>query len=183
MKIFFDTEFTGLHQNTTLISIGCVAEDERTFYAENRYYNREQVDDWIQKNVIDNLKFNNIETQQRTLGSVEMCGSFSAVAEELEKWLAKYDKCEMWSDTLAYDWVLFNHLYGHAFKIPKNVYHIPFDIATLFEIKGVDPDINREAFVKEFILNKDNIQKHNALWDAEVIKLCYEKLMFSKEVL
>ena len=83
MKIFFDTEFTGLHQNTTLISIGCVAEDERTFYAENRYYNRKQVDDWIQKNVIGNLKFNNIETQQRTLGSVEMCGSFSAVAEEL----------------------------------------------------------------------------------------------------
>lgn len=34
MNIFFDTEFTGLHKNTTLISIGCVDENGRTFYAE-----------------------------------------------------------------------------------------------------------------------------------------------------
>lgn len=26
MKIFFDTEFTGLHQETTLISIGLISE-------------------------------------------------------------------------------------------------------------------------------------------------------------
>jgi DNA polymerase III epsilon subunit-like protein len=34
MKIFFDTEFTGLHKDTTLISIGLVSEDNRKFYAE-----------------------------------------------------------------------------------------------------------------------------------------------------
>jgi hypothetical protein len=34
MKIFFDTEFSGLHKNTTLISIGCISEDGKTFYAE-----------------------------------------------------------------------------------------------------------------------------------------------------
>ena len=34
MKVFFDTEFTGLHQNTTLLSIGLVAENGRSFYAE-----------------------------------------------------------------------------------------------------------------------------------------------------
>jgi len=33
-RIFFDTEFTGLHKDTTLISIGLIAEDGRTFYAE-----------------------------------------------------------------------------------------------------------------------------------------------------
>ena len=27
MKIFFDTEFTGLHKNTELISIGLIAEN------------------------------------------------------------------------------------------------------------------------------------------------------------
>ena len=31
MKLFFDTEFTGLHQATTLISLGIIAEDGRTF--------------------------------------------------------------------------------------------------------------------------------------------------------
>ncbi len=34
MNIYFDTEFTGLHKNTTLISIGMIAENGRTFYAE-----------------------------------------------------------------------------------------------------------------------------------------------------
>ena len=40
MKVFFDTEFTGLHRNTTLISIGLVSEDGRTFYAEFNDYDR-----------------------------------------------------------------------------------------------------------------------------------------------
>lgn len=34
MKIFFDTEFTGLHKDTTLISLGMISEDGRRFYAE-----------------------------------------------------------------------------------------------------------------------------------------------------
>jgi len=40
MKIYFDTEFTGLHKNTTLISIGCVAENGKTFYAELTDYDK-----------------------------------------------------------------------------------------------------------------------------------------------
>ena len=57
MKIFFDTEFTGLHQHTTLISIGLIAEDGRKFYAEFNDYDKSQVDEWMQENVINNLKF------------------------------------------------------------------------------------------------------------------------------
>lgn len=34
MIIFFDTEFTGLHKDTTLISIGLVSETGEKFYAE-----------------------------------------------------------------------------------------------------------------------------------------------------
>ena len=52
MKIFFDTEFTGIHQNTTLISIGLVTEDDHTFYAELSDYDRNQVDEWLEQNVI-----------------------------------------------------------------------------------------------------------------------------------
>lgn len=40
MEIFFDTEFTGLHQSTTLISIGLISKDGRTFYAECNDYDR-----------------------------------------------------------------------------------------------------------------------------------------------
>ena len=51
MKIFFDTEFTGLHKNTTLISIGLISEDRRSFYAELTDYDKEQCDDWIKENL------------------------------------------------------------------------------------------------------------------------------------
>jgi hypothetical protein len=69
--------------------------------------------------------------------------------------------------------VLFNNLFGTAFDIPKCIYYIPFDISTLFLIKGVDPDINREDFSGK----TEGSTKHNALWDAEVIQACYNKLM------
>ena len=54
MKIFLDTEFTGLHQYTTLISIGIISEFGDTFYAEFSDYDKNQVDNWIQENVINN---------------------------------------------------------------------------------------------------------------------------------
>lgn len=43
MKVFFDTEFTGLHQKTTLISIACITEDGKEFYAEFTDYDEAQV--------------------------------------------------------------------------------------------------------------------------------------------
>ena len=58
MKIFFDTEFTGLHKNTELISIGLIAENGNMFYGEITNYDKSQVDNWIQENVINNLKHN-----------------------------------------------------------------------------------------------------------------------------
>ena len=56
-KLFLDTEFTGLHQNTTLISLGIIDENGRKFYAEFYDYSRLQIDDWLQTNVIDNLMY------------------------------------------------------------------------------------------------------------------------------
>ena len=50
-RLFFDTEFTGLHQKTTLISIGIVSDDSKTFYAEFTDYDKTQCDDWINENV------------------------------------------------------------------------------------------------------------------------------------
>ncbi|MBT3298699.1 hypothetical protein HN385_07245 [archaeon] len=161
MRIFFDTEFTGLHQNTTLISIGCIDENGRTFYAESTDYDRSQVDDWIQKNVISNLT-----PEKAIIGNLEL------IKNKITEWLSKYDHCEMWSDCLSYDWMLFNQLFGHAFNIPENVGYIPFDICVRFKILNINPDISRENFIG--IKNKKS--KHNALFDALIIKKCYEKL-------
>jgi DNA polymerase III epsilon subunit-like protein len=164
-KIFFDTEFTGLHQKTTLISIGLVSECGETFYAILNDYDNSQVDDWIKSNVLNNLN-----------REAALICSRKMLRHELSSWFSQFEQVEMWSDCLSYDWVLFNDIFGTAFDIPKNVYYIPFDICTLFKTQGIDPDISREKFVE---INPDygKVNKHNALFDAQIIKRCYEKLI------
>ena len=192
MKIFFDTEFTGLHKNTTLISIGLVTEDGRTFYAEFTDYDKSQVDDWIQERVISKLIFNPSERNDLRPGGGAMIGAMNSgnyngttdfIKKNLSYWLSQFEAVEMWSDHLAYDWVLFCNIFGTAFDIPKNVYYIPFDLSTLLKVYGYDPDINREEFAevqpKTFGI-ESNDRKHNALWDAMVIKECYNKLQSIK---
>lgn len=173
-KIFFDTEFTGLHQNTTLISIGLVAESGEKFYAELSDYDETQVDEWLQKNVIDHLLYDG--QPDWIYPDYFYWGDKAFIKDKLTEWLSQFESVEIWSDCLAYDWVLFNQLFGHAFSIPKNVYYIPFDICTLFKMKGIDPDISREEFSEWTEL----YGKHNALHDALVIKACYEKLVDMK---
>lgn len=185
MKVFFDTEFTGLHQDTTLISIGCVAETGRTFYAECTDYDPGQIDAWLQEHVINNLILR-LPDPHPVYGPTESWADYadnnnlvvrglsSFVVFCLSDWLKDLGKVEMWSDCLAYDWMLFCQLFGGAMKIPGSVYYIPFDLATLLKLKGIDPDVNREIFAG---MGDTNAPKHNALWDARIIKACYEKMM------
>lgn len=178
-KLFFDTEFTGLHQHTTLISIGIVSKCGHTFYAELTDYDKSQIDEWLQTNVIDNLLFNDQEERREGIVSamgysIELKCNKMQLQGELGQWLQQFGSgVEMWSDCLAYDWVLFNQIFGHAFNIPKSVYYIPFDICTLFLICGIDPDVDREQYAYG---TKGEQKKHNALVDARMIKECFERL-------
>lgn len=177
-KVFFDTEFTGLHQNTSLISIGLISECGKTFYAELTDYDKSQITDWLQINVINNLNHPEGDVSDCIViedkpNDMVVYGTGEEVKIYLEKWLSQFRKVEMWGDCLAYDWILFCQLFGHAFNIPKNIYYIPFDICTLFKIKEVDPDIIREDFTDY----KTNTCKHYALHDAKVIKRCFELLL------
>lgn len=176
-RIFLDTEFTGLHQKTTLISIGLISECGRQFYAELTDYDKTQIDEWLQENVINNLYLDGYNNEA-ILNDWKVQGDTDDVKTGLEVWLAQFGEVEIWSDCLAYDWVLFNQLFGHAFSIPKNVYYIPFDICTLFKAKGIDPDISREDFAKDYLVKVafQAGKKHNAMWDAFVIRECYHKL-------
>jgi hypothetical protein len=57
VRVFFDMEFTGLHQKTTPISIGMIAEDGQYFYAEFTDFDQTQVDEWLRENVIRHLVY------------------------------------------------------------------------------------------------------------------------------
>ena len=177
-KIFFDTEFTGLQNGTTLISIGAISECGKTFYAELTDFNLLQIDEWIEENVLSKL---HLDVEKHGQNATSCTGNdwlYKGTKYEtglmFEAWLKQFDEVVVWSDCLAYDWVLFNDLFGGAFRIPKNVYYIPFDICTVFEMKGIDPDVSREKFGCGEVYSE--MPKHNALWDAKVIKMCYERL-------
>jgi hypothetical protein len=181
MNIFFDLEFTGLHQQTTLVSLGCVSQDGKQFYAEATDYDRSQVSPWIKENVISNLflarDLGDLGHSSKTISGLSFLGPRYEIAQAFREWIAGFGPVEFWGDCLAYDWVLFCELFevvneDTAERLPRNIFYIPFDICTLFKVKGIDPDISREAFS-----GINTLSKHNALDDARIIKACYEKLI------
>jgi hypothetical protein len=196
-KLFIDLEFTGLHQATTPISLGIISECGKTFYAEFTDYDRTQINDWLDENVIANTwvsKHNRIASMGSVYSDdlrwadVHVFGSSDFIKPFLIQWLSQFEEVIIWSDCLAYDWVLFNQIWGHAFNLPKNIYYIPMDICTVFEMKGIDPDISREEYceIETFREEKTKVLrndfqsiKHNALWDAFIIRECYNKLIKS----
>ena len=192
-KLFIDLEFTGLHQATTPISLGIISECGKTFYAEFTDYDRSQLNDWLEENIIPNTwvaVHEPITSMGEVVGDsrwadVHVFGSSDYIKPFLEKWLLQFEKIVIWSDCLAYDWVLFNQIWGHAFSIPENIYYIAMDICTVFEMNNIDPDISREEYCEietfreertKVLYNDFKSVKHNALWDAFIIRECYNKL-------
>lgn len=181
MRVFFDTEFTGLHQKTTLISIGLVAETGDAFYAELTDYDARQLNDWLNDHVIRHLWCESGIPATTAEHEIYAKGKRDYIAAQLRQWLetlGRYDyetggsgKLEMWSDVLAYDWILFCELFGGAMQIPECVYYIPFDLATLLAANRIGSDIDREHFAE-----MSDGPKHNALWDAKVIRACYQRI-------
>ena len=193
MKIYFDTEFTGLHKDTTLISIGCVDENGRTFYAELTDYDKSQCDDWIQENVIANLKFNkaafvNFSDSTKSKWEVKSCKADVKIL--FEKWLSAYDEVQFVSDVCHYDMVLLIDIFGHAFKLPKGInaacHDINQDIARFYGISETEAfDKCRELILAENEISINGLgvegDKHNALYDAKVIKEIYHIILTTKQ--
>lgn len=164
VKVFFDLEFTGLNQNADILSIGLISDDGKTYYAEISDYDPHKVSGWVHENVINHFNNSHVITK-------------SELKEELVEWFSQFTSVEMWSDVGQYDWVIFCNIFGSALDIPKNINYICFDLATLLKSCNIDPDIYREKFVDTIPIEG---RKHNAIWDAQITKACYEKLMCKK---
>lgn len=202
LRIFYDAEFTGLHRNTTFISIGLVSDSGRTFYAEFSDFAIDQVNDWINNNVVRNLSLSDdddgtLASRQLSKGDrsasydVRIKGCSEDIQEKLIDWLmteytVAQKQIQFFTDCYAYDWVLMNDLicdYGDALNIPKHINYIPIDLSTLLWHAGIDPDINREEFAGDVQTQGDmELSKHNPLWDAHVCKTCFDKILSSTTV-
>jgi len=175
-RLYYDSEFTGLHRETTLISIAFCSGQGAEFYAEFSDYAPEQCGDWLRDNVIAHTHW--IAAGRTTPlvtveGDTRLCfGNRELVRKELESWLGRFDAVEIWADCPAYDWVLFCDLFGGALQIPEQIYYIPFDLATAFKLHGLDPDTDRVEFA-----GVEQGARHNALHDARVARACHRRLL------
>lgn len=187
MLLFFDAEFTGLHKDTTLISLGIVSEDGIKFYAEFCDYDRNQCNDWINKNVMKNLFWNYTENFSHANDDgtlVEIKGNKENVHQKLHKWISQFDSVQFVSDVCHYDFVLLIDLLtngGTALDLPENISPVCIDlnpsIAFCYGISDKAAfDKSREEIVMELCGHEVEGKKHNALYDAEVIKAIFEEV-------
>ena len=210
MNIYFDSEFTGLVPNTTLISLALVTEKDEVFYAEFTDFNERLCNDWIFENVIANLRLDHMNAKfPNRVSIVEketyVIGESDYIRNILEEWLldqadnSEDGRIQLVGDVCHYDMVLFANLFGGALKLPPVVnpcaYDICQDICIRAEYDGkhsVKPhndtcywfadttgmkdafDISREYVAKNLGGDLPDCQKHNALYDALVIKQIYE---------
>ena len=170
MNIYFDTEFTGLVPNTTLISIGMVTDRGEKYYAEFTDYNENLVTGWIREHVIDNLKHGGTtdircKYLSSELGYDEALGPTYMIRDDLRNWLhdvsAVYEstsdvdgtvyteptgrrQIQLIADVCHYDmYLLCNQIFGGAFNLPGNVNPVCYDICQ---------DINLGMYCAEHIL-------------------------------
>lgn len=179
-----------MRKDTTLISIGIVSDTGDRFYAELTDYDEGMCDEWIEKNVLDHLVLSGNAELEESLAAdnktTTVIGSKADVCCELMEWLemdANFDSdyaAVFVSDVSHYDMVLLiDLLAGNAMKLPEFItpacHDINQDIATMLDISEKAAfDISREQLLTNRGIDLPKGQKHNALYDAEVIKAIYE---------
>lgn len=180
-RIFFDTEFTGLHKGTTLISIGLVSDEGERFYAELTDFDESQCDEWIEMNILDHLILSGNEELFNKLSDDSMTtiviGNKTTIRSELLEWLDNFkDDIQFVSDVCHYDMVLLCDLLADgAILLPDYInpfcHDITQDIAMVLDISEAEAfDFSREDLLTSRGISLPKGQKHNALYDAEVIK-------------
>jgi len=186
IRIYLDTEFTGLHQYSTLISMALVAETGDEFYAEFDDYDKSQIGPWHEENVLPHLGLEKIDLAATGILKV-VKGDSEDIRRQIVHWLNEVkDSCshesdesvffQFWSDVPAYDWVLFCNLFGSALDIPKDIHYMPMDVATLLYVKGQNIDQARIEMIGHG-MNKNQFLAHHALWDARLIKKIVDQFL------
>ena len=239
LKIYFDTEFSHLSKHGTLLSIGLVSDKGDHFYAEvgdlNYKYdldsgyvllNRDDVfiNKFVKENVISNFLFNgyekiNIDHVENGTITMAVKDSFLTIHQKLNIWLNDINrfhwKVQFYSDCCYFDMMhLIDLITLHktSMELPENISYIPVDLCTCLQNINIDPDCNREEFIKNYynahdissdeIINRvmnrilnpmrsasnpikvDDVTKlkHNSLYDAFIIKIAFDVFKYMNEI-
>ncbi|TGL45843.1 3'-5' exoribonuclease domain-containing protein [Leptospira perdikensis] len=178
--IFLDTEFTGERSDTTLVSIGLVALSGESVYYTLNDFDESQVTDWLKENVLSMID------SSKSLSS-------KIVAENVRDWLdgqAGDEKISLVSFGKANDIILLYDLWKNFKEDPSQfhfLYDLPFylnhaehiDFCTLLVATGIPIS----SFDKEKYAMLDKVgKKHNALYDAELLRNCFIRLIFENDI-
>ena len=200
MNLYFDCEFTGLRQSTTLISMGIVTQNNETFYAEFTDYTKSQCNEWIEENVIKNLQFGGVKKYSKIGNSVEVWNTIKNIPSRLSSWLNEIctagDVIQFVSDCSHYDFILLVNLLTYndnmfiddttALDLPSCIvpvcHDINQDIAEYLNISDLAAfNFSRETFIEGNAITIDG-KKHNSLYDALVIKAIADIIAFEGTV-
>lgn len=165
-----------------MISIGLISDDGREFYAEFTDIDVNSQDDWIKQNVLVNTAYyGNKDIKGITDSNNYYIGDKTIIQKYLKEWLLQFGDIQLISDVCHYDMVLFIDIFGSAFDLPENVcascHDINQDIAAYYMIDEKTAfDFNREQIIEDNEIFVEG-EKHNALYDAKVIKELYVNIL------
>lgn len=156
-RFFLDTEFleAGHSLPVQLVSLGLVAEDGRTYYAECSDTDLSLANAWVREHVVPYLKG----------------GAFSKTRAQIKEELLVFigpqeHRPEFWGYFSAYDWVVFAQIFGTMIELPKGMPMHCCDLKQWME----------ELHVTKQWLPKQEGTLHNALADAQWNKAVYDFL-------
>lgn len=154
LRIFFDTEFTGLIVDAKLISIGLVDETgERTFYAE-------LADTWSMEDCKQEPFVLEAVLPHMEGGAARM--TMAKLGQRLRDWLEAFGQpIRMATDSLAWDWDWFREIFHETGTWPENVDGQPL-LLTMNYLH--DFDAFNHAIEHAFA---SGLRRHHALDDAE----------------
>jgi DNA polymerase III epsilon subunit-like protein len=169
-----DTEYTGEHARTTLVSVGMVTLEGAGLYVTVNDYARDQVTDWLRDHVLSLID------ERKALPTREAC-------ERIDRFLRDYSQGEpvaLVSAGKATDLILIFQLWAsrcpagrtfHAlYDLPNFLRHRwHMDLDTLFCVAGIDPAIDRDQFARANVEGA----RHHSLHDAKVVRACFLKLV------
>lgn len=187
INLYFDTEFTGLHKDTTLISIGITSSRGDAFYAELTDFGETQANPWIKENVLANTVRGGNHKLREMLDKDQnvlfVIGDKSDIREALKQWLEHFESgIQFVSDVSHYDFVLLVDLLADsALELPGYIsascHDINQDIARVLRVTDQEAfNFSREELLTKLGKELPEGVKHNALYDAEVIKTIYSQL-------
>jgi len=175
MEIYYDTEFLDTGSSVFLLSIGMVAQDDRTYYAiVNDMYliKRAAMVPWLRENVLAHFPLAQPIDPKSPWWDESHPDFFNVksrvtIAREVQQFVYDTANPSLWAWFAAYDHLMLSQLYGKMIDMPPGIPQRTNDIAQEAERLGSNVRVP----------HMPGLEAHNALSDAKEVKFRREWLL------